>query len=61
MATILKWFINSVIAPLIINWLVVIYKKIKQARANNKRSDENIKAADEYEKSPTADNLNNLP
>jgi hypothetical protein len=61
MATILKWLINSVIAPLIINWLVVIYKKIKQSRALVKRSDDAIKTADEYEKNPNTDTYNNLP
>jgi hypothetical protein len=61
MATIFKWFLKSVIAPLVIDWLVVIYKKIKQIRAHNKRSDQAVKDANEYEKNPSTDTYNNLP
>jgi hypothetical protein len=61
MSTFIKWLIKAVIAPLLIDWVVTLYKKAKRIKENEAKVKENEQAAEAYDKHPDIDTFNKLP
>lgn len=60
MPTIIKWFIQALIAA-VIEAGVGIIKKINQIKQANKKVEQNENAASMYEKNPDPGHYDNLP
>ena len=61
MSTAIKWLLKTVITPLLIDWLVALYKKLRKAKDFERKSKDNIQASEVYEKIPSSDTFDNLP
>jgi hypothetical protein len=57
------WLIGLLdyLGPKVVNWLKELYKQIQKVKKLERKADENIKKAEEYEKDPSNANANELP
>lgn len=60
MPTIIKWFVQALLAALI-EAGVAIFKKVQKIKHANKKVEQNESAASKYEENPSPDNYGDLP
>lgn len=59
--SILKWFVITVIIPIVEKWVAAKVKVQKKVSAYKEKKKNAVKNAEEYEKNPTDDTRNDLP